>query len=330
MNKWILTYGLLICSIFLIKGQDPQFSQFYANPLYLNPAFAGTSIQSRVVLASRIQWATVPGAFQTYSASYDQFMPKIKSGIGFNIYYDKAGSGGLSTTNPRIHYAYEIKINRKIFIRPGVYAGFVFRSIDFSKLTFGDQLVTDNPISGEVLFDQSISYFDYGAGALLYAPHYWFGFSVNHLNKPNQSLVEETSRLPIKYSIHGGYRFDLKGKTALHQESIFLAAHFKSQEKFNQLDIGAYYEYNALTFGLWYRGIPVFNAETESINNDAVILLVGWGQNQIHIGYSFDLTISQLSITSGGSHEITVAYEWANRKNRRLSRRKRIIPCAKF
>ncbi|MGM0478992.1 MAG: type IX secretion system membrane protein PorP/SprF, partial [Bacteroidota bacterium] len=25
-----------------VRAQDPQFSQFYANPIYLNPAFAGS------------------------------------------------------------------------------------------------------------------------------------------------------------------------------------------------------------------------------------------------------------------------------------------------
>ena len=68
------------------KAQDPQFTQFYANPLYLNPAFTGTSTQSRAIMASRIEWPSIPGAFQTYSLSYDQFFPMMKSGFGVDIY----------------------------------------------------------------------------------------------------------------------------------------------------------------------------------------------------------------------------------------------------
>ena len=71
MKKIILTY-LFFLTWIISQGQDPQFTQFYANPLYLNPAFAGTSIQSRLVVATRIQWASIPGAFQTYSASFAQ------------------------------------------------------------------------------------------------------------------------------------------------------------------------------------------------------------------------------------------------------------------
>lgn len=329
MKKKVLAYLIFLVPIFS-EAQDPQFSQFYANPLYLNPAFSGTSIQSRLVFSSRVQWASIPGAFQTYSASYDQFFPKLKSGFGFNIYYDKAGTGGLATTNPRLNYAYEIRINRRLFVRPGIQIGYVFRSIDYNKLTFGDQLVTNNPISGEIISDQSVGYIDYGAGALLYAPNYWFGFALNHLNTPNQSLLNEVSPVPLKFSLHTGYRFDLKGKSALDQESLFIAAHYKQQKKFGQLDLGAYYEYNAITFGIWYRGIPIINQSTGLISNDAIVLLVGYGQGNFNIGYSYDLTISKLGLNSGGSHEITVTYEWANRKNRRITRRKRIIPCAKF
>ena len=95
MKRLVLTYGFILSAL-LAKAQDPQFTQFYANPLYLNPAFAGTTVQSRAVMASRVQWPSIPGAFQTYSVSYDQFFPMIKSGFGLAVYYDRAGSAGLS------------------------------------------------------------------------------------------------------------------------------------------------------------------------------------------------------------------------------------------
>ena len=111
-------FALIILAIALVSesfGQDPQFTQFYANPLYLNPAFTGTTAQSRLVMDTRIQWPSIPGAFQTYSASYDQFVPMIKSGFGIDLYYDRAGSGGLSTTSATVMYAYELKIKRNLY-----------------------------------------------------------------------------------------------------------------------------------------------------------------------------------------------------------------------
>jgi len=274
MKKVLITY-LIFLSCLASQAQDPQFTQFYANPLYLNPAFAGTSIQSRFVLATRVQWASIPGAFQTYSASYDQFFPEIKSGFGINIYYDRTGSGGLSTTNARLAYAYEIKINRNLFIRPAAEIGYVFRALDFNKLTFGDQLQTDNPISGEIITNQAVQFADIGGGALLYAPNYWAGFVVHHLNKPNESFLNQESRIPMKFSLHGGYRFKLNGRNKLDRDYIFVAAHYKAQGKFDQLDLGAYYEHNALTLGIWYRGLPVAYSQTAGLSRDAVALLIG-------------------------------------------------------
>ncbi|WP_343789462.1 type IX secretion system membrane protein PorP/SprF, partial [Wandonia haliotis] len=53
-----------------VKAQDPIFTQFYANPLYLNPALAGTHGCPRFALNYRNQWPAISGNFVTYSASY--------------------------------------------------------------------------------------------------------------------------------------------------------------------------------------------------------------------------------------------------------------------
>jgi len=56
----ILTLTLILAAISYsndLKAQDPHFSQFYAAPLYLNPALAGTSAGNyRVGVNYRDQW----------------------------------------------------------------------------------------------------------------------------------------------------------------------------------------------------------------------------------------------------------------------------------
>jgi len=329
MKRIVLTY-LILLSAFAAKAQDPQFTQFYANPLYLNPAFAGTSIQSRAIVASRVQWPSIPGAFQTYSASYDQYFPMINSGFGTNVYYDRAGSGGLSTTAIKLMYAYELKIKRDLYIRPAAEFGYNQRAIDLNRLTFGDQLNTGNPSSAEPIDIQRKDYFDMGAGILLYSPVYWAGMSFDHINQPDQSLLNDKSPIPMQFSLHGGYKMRLKGKHNLSRQYVFFAMNYRAQKKFDQLDVGAYYEHNALTLGIWYRGLPIVYSKTTGIKRDAVALLIGWSQNGMRVGYSYDITISQLGLNTGGSHEITIIYEWANKNNRRHSRKRRVIPCAKF
>ena len=77
---------------------------------------------------------------------------------------------------------------------------------------------------------------------------------------------------------------------------------FQKQGKFYQTDIGLYYYKDPLIFGLWYRGIPFATSQA----GDAVIGLVGIKTNNLHIGYSYDFTISNLITSSGGAHEISL------------------------
>ena len=60
--------ALLVGSVAFAHAQDPQFTQFYAMPTYVSPAFAGTGLQSRFGLAWRDQWPSIPGAFVSYNA----------------------------------------------------------------------------------------------------------------------------------------------------------------------------------------------------------------------------------------------------------------------
>ena len=53
----------MVCVLGRARAQDPQFTQFYATPTYLSPAFAGTGVQTRFALQSRDQWPSIPGAF---------------------------------------------------------------------------------------------------------------------------------------------------------------------------------------------------------------------------------------------------------------------------
>src|SRR5690606_27230107 len=73
------------------SAQDPQFTQFYANPLYLNPAFAGTARCPRVVMNYRNQWPALTGTFVTTSASYDQHVDGMMGGLGRLVTHDQAG-----------------------------------------------------------------------------------------------------------------------------------------------------------------------------------------------------------------------------------------------
>ena len=70
MRKLLFVF-LAALGLFLeeVKAQDPQFSQFYAAPLYINPAFTGASEYTRIGANYRNQWPGISGSFVTTSAS---------------------------------------------------------------------------------------------------------------------------------------------------------------------------------------------------------------------------------------------------------------------
>jgi len=330
----LITCLLFFC--FSIKGQDAQFTQFNAAPLYLNPAFSGTTLQHRFASSYRNQWTAISRGFINYTFSYDYNLSEINSGIGLLFKREQAGTGNLGTTEAGLLYAYHLKIDNKIFIHAGIKFSYASRGVDFSKLVFNDQLTTGNlnaPTSDDIAIN-NVNYLDITPGILLYSKKYWLGASFNHINTPNQSLINEESPLFLRLSTHGGYKINLSdggGLRSLEKSEINIAFHYQAQQKFDQLDVGAYYGKKALSFGLWYRGLPLLKAQNNVLNNDALAIVVGYlvvGYN-FRVGYSYDITVSRLAANSGGSHELSIIYEVANKKKKRR-KKNFFVPCAKF
>ncbi|MCE3260413.1 MAG: putative rane protein [Bacteroidetes bacterium] len=326
--------------VFLIKdaeAQHYQFSQFYAAQTYLNPAFTGASMCPRLSLNYRNQWSSIPGTFTSYQVSYDQFLKGANSGAGLLFFSDKAGSGNLKTTQFSGLYSYQLQINKIYAARAGFSAGGVQRSIDYSGLIFGDQIARGGASSSlENISNIRTTYFDASVGLLFYSTNWWAGMSINHLNRPNQSLLEESSKLPGDFKAHGGYKLTLdgddseSGKKNAEKNSLTFVANYKKQAKFNQVDIGLYYSKNYFVVGTWYRGIPLRKPYPWYRNNDALILLFGMSTDKFNVGYSYDVTVSKLTnVNSGGTHEVSMSYQFCPTKKRK-KKRPILISCPKF
>ncbi len=329
----ILLFFIIILN-FVAKAQDPQFSQFYASPLYLSPSLAGSTNGSRAIMNFRDQWPAIPGAFITTAFSFDHFAPQFSSGFGLLVMQDRAGIGHLRNTNIGVQYTYQFKISKRIQVRPGMHFYRSTRSIDFNKLVFNDQLSLSGaaPSSIEVPPLKKVRYTDFATSILIYSEKYWGGLVIDHLTTPNQSIIDGVSLVPTKYTIHGGGKFYLNGKTSTYnEESITAAVNFRSQGKFDQMDLGMYWTRMPIILGAWYRGIPLFKAYKHGyMNNDAIVLLLGYQWKEFKIGYTYDITISRLIANTLGSHEISVIFEFNQDQKLRKKTRKVIIPCPKY
>src|SRR6185369_13160362 len=79
---------LMLLTGYSVTAQDPQFSQFYAAPLYLNPAFAGSTNQGRIGGNYRNQWPSIDANYTTMSFFADFYLEDYKSGVGMLINRD--------------------------------------------------------------------------------------------------------------------------------------------------------------------------------------------------------------------------------------------------
>jgi type IX secretion system PorP/SprF family membrane protein len=318
---WFLLLFFIVGGNKTIFGQDPIFTQFYSNPMYLNPAFAGSRVCPRFALNYRNEWPNISGNFITTAAAYDQKVEGLSGGLGLIVLTDNAAKT-VKTTRVSAVYAYNQSITRKFSINFGIEATFFQKSLDWNKLTFGDMI---DPRRGFVYPTNDLSRggtssgIDFSAGVIGYTDKFFFGFATHHLNEPNESLMNSVDvPLPMRYTAHLGAVIPLevnRGRYAKTEDFISPNIIFTQQGTFQQLNMGLYIKKSSLTGGVWYR------------NKDAFIITLGLESEYIKVGYSYDITISKLSLGSGGSHEVSMGFNFACKPKKKSFR---TISCPSF
>jgi type IX secretion system PorP/SprF family membrane protein len=328
MKKWILSIG---CFFLCFYGftQDIQYSQYYANPIYLNPGFAGSSGMTRFGTNFRNQWPALDQSFIAYTAYFDHFEERINSGFGLILQGAQESFTQTSLNEIGLVYSYRLQLSERSHIQAGVQGSFVSRDALFDRVILGTQLDIDRGvIIGEpgsaFVGDSQIRTFDAHAGMVYFGPKVWFGVSAAHLLEPEISyLVDDSNQMPMKYSLHGGYRFNLLPgdindffNNTDQERSVALGFNFKQQGQFSQMDLGAEFFFEPLVLGFWYRGLPT---KYSLPNSEALIFLVGISLSSgLELGYSFDYSISKLGLSSsGGAHEMSVRYTFSAKDPRK-------------
>ena len=321
-KKINLTAILFFCLFSInISSQDAEFTQFYSNPIYLNPALTGTHMCPRVSMNYRNQWPGISGTFVTSAFSYDQNVSILHGGVGLMFVNDQASN---SLVNNRISgiYSYQMKVSRKFSIRTGFEATFWQKTLDWNQLTFGDMI---DPIRGFVYQTQDIPRggtvggLDLSAGIVGFSDQFYIGFAAHHLTEPDESMLSNnTSPIPRKYTGHIGAKIPLAGPASKYEtEESFISPNilYRKQGSFQQINMGIYLSKGPLVGGIWYR------------NQDAFILLVGLEMGQVKFGYSYDVTVSKLSMASSGSHELSLQLNFVCKPKKRTYR---TISCPSF
>ena len=268
MLRQILSLLTICCFCTVsIQAQDPIFSQFYAAPIQLNPAFAGNTIGPHIALNYRNQWPSIPSAYVTYSASYSQFVPALNSGFGLMLLTDDAGQGLLKTNKASGVFAYRVKVNRDFSLKLGTEASIVQARIDWDQLLFLDQIHPEwgafspggTPFPTEETRPDNLTntYFDISAGLLAYSRLLYGGIAIKHLTTPNESFLHVNDNLnaglPMRITLHGGAQIPLFKNNNRNPEA-FISPNlmFVKQGAFGQVNGGV-----LASFGFIYGGALV-------------------------------------------------------------------------
>ncbi|MDR3716483.1 MAG: PorP/SprF family type IX secretion system membrane protein [Puia sp.] len=337
----------LFCLVSLVshrlQAQDPQFSQFFASPLTLNPALTGKfNGVVRVAGNYRNQWPSINNAFITSTISVDA--PILKSrlpetdtwGVGFMAMTDKTASGILTSNFLSLSTAYHKALDEDGLqqIGLGFQGTYANKTLDGTRLHFEDGLQLDgtwlqSPTEAINYQTVNVHYFDMNAGLLYNASlngnnNIYVGTSFYHINHPKESFLGvDTINVPTRFTVHGGGFFPIGNSTS----TIYFSGLYSTQAGANDIVLGGAWavnvnptdEANPTNFyaGLWAR----FNNVT-----DAIIPYVGLDYGDFSLGLTYDVNVSALQTASQsrGGIELSLIYIKKPKDGRKG------IPCPRF
>jgi type IX secretion system PorP/SprF family membrane protein len=308
VKRQIILFIALIFGISnFISAQDAHFSQFYANPLYLNPALAGAENCPRFAINYRNQWPGYGQTYVTYSLGYDQYISAIHGGLGIHLLHDNQARGAFSTSQINAMYAYTLQLNHKFFLTGALQASFFVHHVNYD-FVFPDMI---HPLYGPIYSSRESAdltnvyrmHPDFSLGLLGYGEKIFLGVAVHHITRPSISFIKGTNDAVLmpKVTVHFGVDIDLVGQGSQKKGDLILSPQilYQQQGMFQQFHWGLYLKRSQLLVGIWARQNFLFHY-------DAITVLLGYKGERFRIAYSYDLTVSELARSAFGAHEVSI------------------------
>ena len=293
-------YTALAITFFAAFGvqaqQDPVFSQYMFNNLYLTPAHAGVDGVTRLTAVHRSQWLGYQPSFGGGGAPVSQMVSfntpiyKLRSGFGTYILNDVSGPQNNLEVQTMYAYHLGIKDNKlSIGIKAGIYSqtvnGTYYRYVDSN-----DSQITEGR-------DSQIKP-DLGFGIFYRSEKYYGGIGFNHLLKSEFDFGADQTRSALENHVNltGGYYYDLSFDLSLQ-----FATWVKTDLNETSVDLSAlaYYK-NTMWGGLSFR------------QSEAITVLLGYSflkDKSLRLGYSMDYVIKDQDAKQATSHELLLSYE---------------------
>jgi type IX secretion system PorP/SprF family membrane protein len=310
MKGIVLATLLAAGAVPALAQQQPQFTHYGLNGMYLNPAYAGIKGQTEVNIIGRYQYLNLSnslgddnGSPRTGMVSASVPILPLSGGLGLVVYYDQAGVTKM--TNAALSYSQHIKLGSgKLGIGiQGIYTYIgkgTYRAID--------------PNDVNIPANASDHKFDAGAGIWYEAPKFYAGLSVNNLLRSEYSFKSNgTQGVASQYlgENHAyfttGYNIEASSNvtvTPMVLVKAVLPGRYDTKSKYDN-------EHNySFEGGVRATLNDQFWAGLNYRYDESVSGLLGYGfgqDNRYRIGYAFDFIAFNQAARAFSSHEIMLS-----------------------
>ncbi len=302
MKKTITTIAISLLSLGAIAQQDAAFSMYFFNPVYVNPAYAGSREVFSGTLVHRSQWLGMPGAPTSQSLSVHSAIPNSRIGLGLLAYNDQLGP--MKNTGVNLTFAYHLPVNSKTKLSFGMSGMINNVRIGWSQINIDDN--NDNAFVGNAT---SSWVPDANAGLYLYQSRFYCGLSATHLLQSKFALTNAVGADQAKF--YRQYYFTtgvvLPITKSVDFKPSLLVKYVKAAPAVGEID-AAFIFYQKVLLGAGYRvGKRINMPGTDN-------MLIGIVQFQIsqyfRVGYSYDYFLNRNgAYNSGGTHEIMLGWD---------------------
>ncbi len=296
MKKYLFLFLLVASSLQvsdLFAQQDPQFSQYMFNPLYINPAYTGSRGMMNGALEFRKQWVGFNGAPTTMVFAVNTPTKKGKVGLGLEVISDKIGP--KTTTGGYLDYAYRLPVG-KGKLAFGLGAGIMSYKVNWDMVTY-----KDNADGYDQLGSVSITKPDFKFGIYFNNKNFYTGVSITHLNQEVYTVVQDSLTFSAKMTPHSfftiGRAFQITDNVIF---SPSIMARGVSSTATGNFDLNLNFRYKEIMwFGLSMR------------SEKSVVGMIQFNlTDHLKLGYSYDRTLNHLASYQSGTHEIVLGFDF--------------------
>lgn len=178
---YVFISGILHCQ------QDPQFTQYFDNALYVNPAYAGSKGALNITGIHREQWVGFEGRPKSTSLSIHSPLRYESVGLGLTVVNDEAGPVKQSMFYG--DFSYSLRFNKKDRkLSFGIKGGANFINVSTSNLETTD--ANDTKLLQNVRNHVNPNF---GVGILYHSPGFFLGVSSPKIMENSYDGVSKTN-----------------------------------------------------------------------------------------------------------------------------------------